>query len=86
MGDSDIDEEKITRIEEYSKTHPQFLTDPYYYMNQPDTLISADVLGKESDDEIIVNTQNEKESKEMSKQRTEKNIEFLEVSIILKQS
>lgn len=33
MGDSDIDEEKASRIEYYDKTLPIFLSDPNYYFN-----------------------------------------------------
>lgn len=79
FGDSDLDDDKITRVEEYSKAMPQHLADPYFYMNQVDTMISTDDLEKESDDEIIVKQGSEKESEELSKQRTQKNIEFLEV-------
>ena len=60
IGDSDIDEEKATKIEYYDKTLPIFLSDPNYYFNSMDSSkITKEELERESEDEIIVRNQNE---------------------------
>ena len=80
MGDSDIDDEKPTKPYEYNdKNLPNHLTDPNYYFNIMDIRINEGDLVGESDDEVIVKRINEEQTKKISKEKTHRLLNLLEV-------